>query len=336
MIFNFFGGSTTPCPTCDSRVSTNARACPHCGEIFKKQDDNSFVTQLIIYLVAIGLIIWLAIWLLFNLVIPLFVINIPAIALILAFRKKLYKPYFLPLSFFGALLVTADYNFGWFTKTLSVHVSFLGRLVPCLCIANVLCGLVAAYLFIRAWLNRKDRRSYAKGEFSGRNLVIMGSLMVFGALLLWLPGLVAKNRAVLSIPRLTPAMAVQATPTIATSPSTVATAAPEVMSPKTKIITRQFNGYVGHLDAIYTLTWFSDSSIEGYYSYPSRLHSHFMLRGTDKGYGNIKLTEFTNDVQSAQCFLGPERDCYVGKMNNTDGRIFDMALCPDEVSGSNR
>lgn len=88
-----------------------------------------------------------------------------------------------------------------------------------------------------------------------------------------------------------------------------------------------FSGDVGNLNASYKLEWNSDGTINGSYFYPSQSSTIYSLKGRDLGNGNIQLTEYTGNNISANCNLIEQGNCYVGKMNNTDGRNFNMTIC---------
>src|SRR6266542_2962388 len=89
--------------------------------------DNSgteFIGKLIGALIVIVAIVWFV----FAVAIPLLVIDIAAITLIAALVRKDLSKWLLPLSLVGAVLVVADYNRGWFTKSLATNVPFLAGL----------------------------------------------------------------------------------------------------------------------------------------------------------------------------------------------------------------
>lgn len=91
--------------------------------------------------------------------------------------------------------------------------------------------------------------------------------------------------------------------------------------------TKSLNGKVGKLDASYTLTWNSDGTISGTYYYPNKPNTKYTLLGKDLSGGKIQLTEYTGNNVSANCNLTLEGSCYIGQMNNTDGRNFKMTIC---------
>ncbi len=90
---------------------------------------------------------------------------------------------------------------------------------------------------------------------------------------------------------------------------------------------KSFSGNVGKMKALYFLNWNSDGTISGTYNYPSRPNVTYVLKGKDLGNGRIELTEYTGNNISAQCNLTLNGNCYVGKMNNTDGRVLSMTMC---------
>src|SRR5882724_12991018 len=86
------------------------------------------IAKIIGVLIAVAAIVWFV----FSVAIPLLVINIATLALIASFIRKDLSRLLLPLSTFGAVLVVADYNLGWFTKALAANVSFLTDVIPLL------------------------------------------------------------------------------------------------------------------------------------------------------------------------------------------------------------
>jgi hypothetical protein len=89
-----------------------------------------------------------------------------------------------------------------------------------------------------------------------------------------------------------------------------------------------FSGKVGKLDAVYSLQWYPDGAISGTYYYPKRPSTSYTLTGKDLGNGNIQLIEYTGNDVSAHFYLYLRGSCYVGQINNTDGRIFNISMCP--------
>jgi hypothetical protein len=136
------------------------------------------IVKLIIYALIIAAIIWLII----SVLIPLAFINIAIILLITSFAKKGWRKFLYPLSFFGAIFLELDYNNGWFTKTIVHNVSFFKDFIPIFLYVNILSGLLALYFLIRNFLNEKKPKIESEGEFSKRNLIIMGSLILIGVL----------------------------------------------------------------------------------------------------------------------------------------------------------
>jgi len=93
------------------------------------------------------------------------------------------------------------------------------------------------------------------------------------------------------------------------------------------LVTNNFNGNVGKLDASFTLNWYADGRVEGTYFYPSRQGVVYSLKGTENSDGLLVLNEYTNDKLSANCELQKSNNCYEGTMKNTDGRSFNMKFC---------
>jgi hypothetical protein len=95
----------------------------------------------------------------------------------------------------------------------------------------------------------------------------------------------------------------------------------------TQTATKSLTGNVGKLKAIYNLTWNQDGTIHGTYRYPKRPDTRYTLTGKDLGNGNIQLTEYTGNAISATCNLSLQGNCYVGQMNNTNGKTLKMTMC---------
>lgn len=91
--------------------------------------------------------------------------------------------------------------------------------------------------------------------------------------------------------------------------------------------TKSFSGNVGNLKTSYSLTWNSDGTIIGTYYYPNKPNTTYTLKGSDLGNGKIQLSEYTGSNVTANCYLTLQGNCYVGQMNNTDGRAFKMTMC---------
>ena len=130
----------------------------------------------------IGIIIVVAaiVWFVFAIAIPVIAINFALIALIVGLTKKGWNKFLFPISLLGAIYIVLDYNYGWFTKTLVNNVSFFEGLIPIFFYINIVAGLVAAYLFVRNIFNLKNPEAKDEGEFSKRNLIIMGCLLLVG------------------------------------------------------------------------------------------------------------------------------------------------------------
>ena len=96
---------------------------------------------------------------------------------------------------------------------------------------------------------------------------------------------------------------------------------------KRNSITKKYSGNVGKLGASYSLTWYTDGTIIGSYFYPNRSNITYSLTGNDLGNGRIELIEYTGNNVSANCSLTLQGNCYIGQMNNTDGRKLKMTMC---------
>jgi hypothetical protein len=156
-------------------------------------DDNSGI-GCIVKVVLAGIAVAAILWFIFALAIPLIVIDLALIALIVGIVQKNWSHFLFPLSIAGSVLVVADYNKGWFTKALATNVPFLARIVPVLLYINILAGLVAAYFLIKAFINKRNPPPEGAGEFTKRNLITMGCLLLVGALTVGLQMMVDSQR----------------------------------------------------------------------------------------------------------------------------------------------
>ena len=155
--------------------------------------DNSGA-EIIGKLIGVIIVVVAIVWFVFSVAIPLLAINIAVIALTLAAIRKEVSRFLLPLSVVGAAFVLTDYNNGWFTKTLATNVSFFADLIPVFLYINVFAGLFAAYFLIRNFLNKNAPREDSAGEFTKRNVVVMGCLLLVGGLTVGLQTVVDSQR----------------------------------------------------------------------------------------------------------------------------------------------
>lgn len=144
-------------------------------------DVQTWIFKLVAYL-AVGAAILFAILWLVSMVVILSLINIATIALIAGLTKKDWSKFLFLVSILGAILIVFDYNYGWSTKSLVNNASFLSGLVPVFYYMNITAGLVAAYFLIRDYLNEKKPQVENEGEFSKRNLIVIGCLFLVGGL----------------------------------------------------------------------------------------------------------------------------------------------------------
>jgi len=159
----------------DARRRSEQRERTH-----ESSDGDSSGSEAIGKLIGVVIIGIAIIWFVFSVAIPLFVINIAVIALITATVRKQWRKLLLPVSIFGAALVFADYNNGWSTAKLVNSLSFFSGFIPVFLYANLGAGLIAAYLLIRDFLDGRNAPPESAGEFSRRNMVAMGGLILLG------------------------------------------------------------------------------------------------------------------------------------------------------------
>lgn len=328
-------------------MSSDAERCPHCGEQIRKygsytttapnQIDNSGhfsndnhkgnngVSDVDGYagLIKLGVIIgliWLIIWLITKVIIPLFFINITVIMFLIGYMKVKYQKYLFPLCGAGLLLLRLDFSKGWFTNTFALAVPSMAGLLPVLFYINLLAGLTGIYLYIRG--RRKQKGLFQFPEFSKPNLIIMGALVLTGVAISLIPYWATRRASATA----NPIQNTQAVNTAADYP-TVAEVVPADSSKHFSSNTINYYGQVGNLNANFSLSWGSDGHITGSYYYPDRNNTTYTLAGELMEDGRLLLTEFTNNLQTAACDLTWTNNCYTGQMRNNDGRVLPMQMC---------
>jgi hypothetical protein len=133
-------------------------------------------------IIGVLLVVVAIVWFVFNVAIPIVVINLALLAFVASAIRKDLSKFLRPLAVVGAVLVLTDYNQGWFTKTLATNVSFLAGLIPAFVYLNLCAGLVCAYLLIRDAMNARSPQGASNGEFTGRNMITMTGLVALGGL----------------------------------------------------------------------------------------------------------------------------------------------------------
>ena len=139
-------------------------------------------TEVIAKIIGVLIVVAAIVWFVFSIAIPLLVINIATLALIASFIRKNLSRLLLPLSIFGAVLGVADYNLGWFTKTLAANVSFLAELIPLLVYVNVVAGSIAAYFSINTVLDKRSPDPAQARELKRRKIILMGCIVLVGGM----------------------------------------------------------------------------------------------------------------------------------------------------------
>jgi hypothetical protein len=155
-------------------------------------NENGLIALLIKGAVYI-LIILGVLWLIFSVAIPLVIINISLIGLIIGWVNKKLAKFVFPISLIGTIFLIVDYNKGWFTKALANNVPFLSGLIPFLFYLNIIAGLVSAYFLIRNLVNNKIPKVENETEFSKRNLIIIGCLLIVGIVTISLQNYLKSN-----------------------------------------------------------------------------------------------------------------------------------------------
>jgi len=144
-------------------------------------DESDPTATIIKWVVYVALFLG-AVWLAFAVTLPLIVINCAAISFIIALTLSSdKKKYMFLLSLLGGIYIVIDYNKGLTIKTLVENVSFFEKAIPFFLYLNIAAGLIASYFLIRDFINERKKPTVSDGEFSKRNLIIMGSLIAVGA-----------------------------------------------------------------------------------------------------------------------------------------------------------
>ncbi len=93
---------------------------------------------------------------------------------------------------------------------------------------------------------------------------------------------------------------------------------------------QEYYGNVGKMEATFFLKWDDSGAVSGEYWYPERKGEVYTLIGENREKGKLFLREFTGNERTANCILTKritEKEViWEGRMENTDGRKFDMAL----------
>ncbi len=92
-------------------------------------------------------------------------------------------------------------------------------------------------------------------------------------------------------------------------------------------------GSVGVHSAVFVLTWQSDGNVTGHYYHPDNSGVIFKLRGKNTSLGELVLTEYAAEVQSAVITLKKSTAhgliVWSGKMHNTEkheGKVLDVSF----------
>ena len=268
-------------------------------------------------LIGYGLVAAAVLWFAFAIALPLILINIGLIGFIAALVYKKYHKFLFSLAILGGIIIILDYNNGWSTKTLVENVAFFKGFIPAFYFINLSAGLLGAYFLIRNFFNERNPDESAKDEFSKRNLIIMGCLLLVG-------GLTVGGQKYFENAGGTRAA-------ISKTETGVSNAAPNKTAGEIL-----FTGSVGKLKANYSVSWNANGLLNGTYSYPTRPNVIYVLTGKDLGNGNIELTEYTGSSISANCYLSLNGNCYSGQMKNIDGRQFKMVMCKTDNGALNK
>jgi hypothetical protein len=95
--------------------------------------------------------------------------------------KKKWQKWLFPVSILGAAYLVIDYNKRWLSGFLPKQVHFFTHAIPFFYYVNVVAGIVALYFLVRNFLNARHSEEKQMHEFSKRNLIIMGALLLLGS-----------------------------------------------------------------------------------------------------------------------------------------------------------
>ncbi len=109
---------------------------------------------------------------------------------------------------------------------------------------------------------------------------------------------------------------------------------PNTNSKATILDVKSYTGNVGRLSATFNIMWMSDGTIQGTYYCDSRAYKIYALRGRKLSSGELEMNEYTDNTISAHCSLSFSGNCFIGRMNNTDGRSFDIKMCDKTTTNS--
>jgi hypothetical protein len=107
-----------------------------------------------------------AIWFLFNVAVPILVMNAAILLLILSFIISKYKKYFLIGSVAGIAYIILDMNMGWFTSSLPQNISFFQETIPYFYYGNIIGGLISAFLLIKILAESLNNNNSISQNFS--------------------------------------------------------------------------------------------------------------------------------------------------------------------------
>lgn len=129
-------------------------------------------------LVVIVLVACFLIWLAFNVILPLAIINVSALALGLAAVLKEKHRFLLVVSVIGAGYVLLDYNLGWLTRGLAQTLPFMFDWMSAFVYINISTGLISAYPL----LQHVVAEIMPEDEEQPRNwqLILIGCLLAVG------------------------------------------------------------------------------------------------------------------------------------------------------------
>ncbi len=314
--------STADCPQgMFARASSRSSRSASSSSLDNYNSGNKIIGLLIV----LGIVVFVVIWLAVNVVLPVALLNSALTLTAFAILKKDRKKIFSILALVGGAYILFDIFNGWFSANFVNNVVKDNRWISAFAYINsTAVGLSTWFLVEPLWTKAK----LLGISENKKRITLMGSSILLVVI------------ATLSIPILYNTIqnpfAQNASWSNSNKNNYVApkqeinlsnnTVTNNSSSP-TITVTKTLKGSVGKLEAIYSLNWYSDGTINGTYNYPAQPNIIYTLQGRDLQNGALELTEYVNSNISANCNLTLQGNCYVGQMNYTDGRHIKMTMC---------
>jgi len=302
--------------------------------------DEDAAVNIIGWLIAVGLIVFVVIWLAVNIVLPIALLNSALALTILGLLDSRRKRFFASLAIVGGIYMFLDIINGWFSANFVNNVvkdtTWISAFVY---INSGAIGLSTYFLVSPNSINEKGLSNSYKQKNTDLNgisifIVLIATLTIpilyntihnqFTEKITWIKRNSENSQSNYQ-------QSVTSYETMPSQTTTIET----LESNNISHYTHSYNGNVGELTAQFSLTWFTDGSIRGVYYFPKRQNEIITLKGIDYNNGKIKLLEYNGEDISAYCELIEQSGCYVGIMTKIDGREFNMTICDISTTSIN-